>query len=334
MRRFFFIYLLLFLWSQLAYAHESRPLYLKITEETNQLALEISLPNTVNTQNLPIIYLNDHAINETAQWVAYAAGFRQKWKLPHPNKSLKGSEIKVVYPVFNPVLSSMIAITYTDLKEQILIIPPNKEKILIPKAPNASEVRWQYSILGMEHIWAGIDHLLFVICLLIITGFSKKLFITITGFTVAHSITLILSALQIISLPIPPIEATIALSIVFLCYEIIHHHQNKDSLTYRHPILVAASFGLLHGFGFAAVLGEIGLPSKHSLEALLFFNIGVEIGQVLFIASLFLIVSIGVKISKNIFSAAITKQLSTLGLKVAIYGVGIVAAYWMFDRIA
>lgn len=329
----FFIYFFLLLWSQLTYAHESRPLYLKITEDTKQLTFEMNLPNTVNAKNLPIIYLNDLIINETAQWVAYPAGYRQKWKISKSDVPLKGSEIGVTYPVFNPVLSSMIAITYSDLEEQMLIIPPNEEKVFIPKAPNASEVRWQYSILGMEHIWAGIDHLLFLVCLLIITGFSKKLFITITGFTIAHSITLILSALKIVQLPIPPIEATIALSIVFLCYEIIHHHQTKGSLTYRYPILVASSFGLLHGFGFAAVLGEIGLPTKHSLEALLFFNIGVEIGQVIFIASLFIIVVIGAMIGKKLFSIDKKEQLLNIGLNIAIYGVGILATYWMFDRI-
>ena len=333
MRKPFFTFLLLLFWSQLAVAHESRPLYLKITEDTNQLTLEINLPNSVNAQNLPLIYLNDLVLNETAQWVAYTAGFRQKWKMLKPNESLRGNTLKVNYPVFNPVISTVLSITYEDGTEQILLIPPNKEQVLIPKQSNASEVSWQYSILGMEHIWAGIDHLLFLICLLIITGFSKKLFITITGFTIAHSITLILSALKIIQLPIPPIEATIALSIVFLCYEIIHQHQHKNSLTYRYPILVASSFGLLHGFGFAAVLGEIGLPAKHHLEALLFFNIGVEIGQVIFIVGLFLIVSIGAKIGKQLFSIDTRKQVLAIGLKTAIYGVGILAAYWMFDRI-
>ena len=333
MKKVFLLFLFLFVWSLYATAHESRPLYLKIAADSNQLKFEVGLPNSVNAQNLPTIYLDDVAINEETQWVAYAAGFRQKWTMPFSNKTLKGKEIKVSYPIFNPVISTIISITYADKSEQILLLPPNEEQVMIPIEANASEVRWQYSILGMEHIWAGIDHLLFLVCLLIITGFSKKLFITITGFTVAHSITLILSALKIVQLPIPPIEATIALSIVFLCYEIIHHHQDKDSLTYRYPILVASSFGLLHGFGFAAVLGEIGLPAKHSLEALLFFNIGVEIGQVLFIGGLFLLVTISAMFGKKLFSVNKRKQLLGFGLKIAIYVVGILAAYWMFDRI-
>ena len=119
----------------------------------------------------------------------------------------------------------------------------------------------------------------------------------------------------------------------FYAYEIIHHHADKSSLTYRHPILVASSFGLLHGLGFAAVLGEIGLPKNHQNEALLFFNVGVEIGQVLFIIALFLITIVVGKMGGRFFSKTKTKKLLSLGLKVAVYFVGILAAYWMFDRI-
>lgn len=333
MKKHLFIYLLFIFQSTISFAHESRPLYLKITETTQNIAFAINLPNTVDERNAPIIYMDDIAINDTQKWSVLTAGYRQKWQQEKKDFLLKGTRIKIEYPAFNPVLSTIIALTYLDKSEQILIIPPNKKEIIIPKEVNALEVRKQYSILGMEHIWAGIDHLLFLICLVIITGFSRKLFITITGFTIAHSITLILSALKIIQLPIPPIEATIALSIVFLCYEIIHHHVTKNSLTYRYPILVASSFGLLHGLGFAAVLGEIGLPKNHAVEALLFFNIGVEIGQVIFIIALFLVALIIGKIGNKLLKKTTKKQFLSMSLKIAIYFVGILAAYWMFDRI-
>ena len=316
-----------------SFAHESRPLYLKITETTQNITFELNLPNTVDERNAPILFFNETAINDTQTWRVLSAGYRQKWQQAKGEVILKGTKIKVEYPLFNPVLSTIIAITYLDESEQILVIPPNQKETVIPKEANALEVRKQYSILGIEHIWAGIDHLLFLVCLVIITRFSRKLFITITGFTIAHSITLILSALKVIQLPIPPIEATIALSIVFLCYEIIHHHTTKDSLTYRYPILVASSFGLLHGLGFAAVLGEIGLPRNHAVEALLFFNIGVEIGQVVFMLALFLGAVIIGKIGHQLFNQTTRKQLLSIGLKVAVYGVGILSAYWMFDRI-
>lgn len=315
------------------YAHESRPLYLKITELAETISFELNLPNTVNEQNAPILYLNGTAINEVQNWRVLSAGYRQKWEQPKQDLSLKGALVKIEYPAFNPVLSTFINITYLDKTEQILILPPNKSAIQIPKEANALEVRKQYSILGIEHIWAGIDHLLFLVCLIIITSFNRKLLITISGFTIAHSITLILSALKIIQLPIAPIEATIALSIVFLCYEIIHHHQDKDSLSYRYPILVASSFGLLHGLGFAAVLGEIGLPRKYNIEALLFFNVGVEIGQILFIVALFIVVRLMSLIIGKLLDASQRRRLHAFGLKIAIYCVGILAAYWMFERI-
>lgn len=333
MKKHLLLCLLFVLQNTLSYAHESRPLYLKVTETQQNIAFELNLPNTVDERNAPIIYMDDIAINDTQIWRVLTAGYRQKWQQDNTNLTLTGTTIKIEYPAFNPVLSTIIAITFWDNSEQILIIPPNKKEIIIPKEANALEVRKQYSILGIEHIWAGIDHLLFLVCLVIITGFSRKLFITITGFTIAHSITLILSALKVIELPIPPIEATIALSIVFLCYEIIHHHATKSSLTYRYPILVASSFGLLHGLGFAAVLGEIGLPKNHSIEALLFFNIGVEIGQVIFIIALFLVALIIGKIGSKLLNRVTRIQVVSMGLKVAIYVIGILASYWMFDRI-
>jgi len=118
---------------------------------------------------------------------------------------------------------------------------------------------------------------------MLVAGVGKKLLVTITGFTIAHSITLALSALNLVRLPIPPVEAVIALSVVYLAMEIAL--QKKDSLTYRYPIAVSSSFGLLHGFGFAAVLADIGLPQVEIVTSLLFFNIGVELGQIIFVIS-------------------------------------------------
>ncbi len=333
MKKHLITYLFLFCLYTLSYAHESRPLYLKIIEQDSILYFEMNIPNTVNVQNLPIIHWDNEAINDTQNWTIHTSGFRQKWNIPISYPTLKGSNIRIEYPSFNPVLSSIIAITYKDKEEQILVIPPNKTEVNIPKEANSTAVRKQYIMLGIEHIWSGIDHLLFLVCLLIITGFSRRLFITITGFTIAHSVTLILSSLKIIQLPLPPIEATIALSIVFLCYEIIHHHNDKESLTYRYPFLVASSFGLLHGLGFAAVLRSIGLPKKHSIEALLFFNIGVEIGQVVFIIALFLAGFVVINLANRLIAYSFRKRILSLGLQMAIYIVGIVASYWMFDRI-
>ncbi|MGB5461186.1 MAG: HupE/UreJ family protein [Eudoraea sp.] len=122
---------------------------------------------------------------------------------------------------------------------------------------------------------------------MLVAGIGKKLWITITGFTIAHSITLALSALDVVRLPIPPVEAVIALSVVYLAVEIAL--QKKDSLTYRYPIAVSLSFGVLHGFGFAAVLSDIGLPQIEIVSSLLFFNVGVELGQIIFVRGILLL---------------------------------------------
>ena len=187
---------------------------------------------------------------------------------------------------------------------------------------------WQTAIayieLGIEHILIGLDHLLFVACLVYISGTKRKLILTITGFTIAHSITLFISATGIFSIPIQPVEAVIALSIVFLAWEIAKNKQ--DSISIRYPVLVSSSFGLLHGFGFAAVLGEIGLPVNEKLLALLSFNIGVELGQLIFVLALYVIFHL---------IRMVYAQLTLAHLRTPIsYTCGIVASFWMIERLA
>ena len=180
---------------------------------------------------------------------------------------------------------------------------------------------WDYLQLGLKHLVFGIDHILFVLCLLFFVPRIGPLIGVITGFTIAHSITLGLSALGTVSVPQAPIEAVIALSIIFLSIERIR--DKKDTLTYKHTWIVAAIFGLLHGFGFAGVLHEIGLPNEQLLTALLLFNVGVELGQILVIALIFL----GIAIIKKIWSDFL--QVSTLPI---LYAIGSVGAFWFIDR--
>ena len=141
----------------------------------------------------------------------------------------------------------------------------------------------RYTLLGIEHILVGIDHLLFVLALLFVVGGGWRLVQTITAFTVAHSITLGLATLGYINVSSAPVEAAIALSIVFLCVEIIHAQQGCPGITFTYPWIVAFSFGLLHGLGFAGALSEVGLPPSEIPLALLFFNVGVELGQLVFV---------------------------------------------------
>ncbi|OUR84513.1 hypothetical protein A9Q75_02370 [Colwellia psychrerythraea] len=185
-----------------------------------------------------------------------------------------------------------------------------------------------YIKIGIEHILIGLDHLLFVACLVYISGTRKKLLYTITGFTLAHSVTLFLSATNTMVIPIEPVEAVIALSIIFLAWEIAKNRQH--SLSLRYPVLVSSSFGLLHGFGFAAVLSDIGLPETEKLLALLSFNIGVELGQLLFVLALFLLVKLASVLYKWLQHKPLTLPMLRLPIS---YLCGITATFWLLERL-
>lgn len=188
----------------------------------------------------------------------------------------------------------------------------------------------RYMLLGIEHILEGLDHLLFVLALLFIVQSGWKLVQTITAFTVAHSITLAMATLGYIEMPSAPVEASIALSIVFLCSEILHARRGRAGITFSYPWIVAFSFGLLHGLGFAGALNEVGLPPTEIPVALLFFNIGVELGQLIFVftvlAALFLLRSAaGITRSSPVFVS---------GERAIVYIAGILASYWLIERTA
>jgi hypothetical protein len=186
----------------------------------------------------------------------------------------------------------------------------------------------RYTLLGIEHILEGIDHLLFVLALLFIVQTGWKLVQTITAFTVAHSITLGLATLGYINMPSAPVEAAIALSIVFLCSEILHARRGRVGLTFSYPWVVAFSFGLLHGLGFAGALAEIGLPPAEIPLALLFFNIGVELGQLLFVFAVLVVLTAWRRI------AGVTRNSAGFIAveRIAVYGIGILASYWLIER--
>lgn len=181
------------------------------------------------------------------------------------------------------------------------------------------EIASAYVVLGVEHILSGIDHLLFVIGLLFLVGFNRRLVGTITAFTLAHSLTLASSALGWLTLRSPPVEATIALSIVLIAAEALHRRQ---TLSRRWPALVAFGFGLVHGLGFAGALKQIGLPDNHLLVALLTFNVGVEIGQLLVVG-----------LAWAVCRAMRPWQNFSLARAPALYAIGGIAAYWSIGRV-
>jgi len=186
----------------------------------------------------------------------------------------------------------------------------------------------RYTLLGIEHILEGVDHLLFVLALLFVVQSGWKLVQTITAFTVAHSITLALATLGYINTPPAPVEAAIALSIVFLCSEIIHARQGRIGLTFAYPWIVAFAFGLLHGLGFASALNDVGLPPTEIPLALLFFNVGVELGQLVFVFG----VVAGLWVLRSVAGVTRSSPVFISGERIAAYVIGILSSYWLIER--
>ncbi|MFV0291745.1 MAG: HupE/UreJ family protein [Paracoccus sp. (in: a-proteobacteria)] len=197
----------------------------------------------------------------------------------------------------------------------------------VPADAGMAQILRSYIGLGITHILEGVDHLLFVFVILLVVPSRRRLFWAITAFTLAHSITLAAASLGVLNLPPPPVEAVIALSIVFLAYELTLPPVCRDRLTQRAPWLVSFAFGLIHGLGFAGALREIGLPAGDIPLALFSFNIGVEIGQLLFIATVLLI---GVTVRRLYEMTPATSRRMTL---LASYGIGSLAAFWVIERV-
>ncbi|MFT7287259.1 MAG: hydrogenase/urease accessory protein HupE [Halieaceae bacterium] len=219
----------------------------------------------------------------------------------------------------------IVRVQRLDGTTQVERLAPAQPEFLLTRSRGPGEVALSYFVLGVEHILSGIDHLLFVLALLLLVRNLRRLVLTITAFTVAHSITLVCATLGWISLPGPPVEAVIALSIVFVAAEVIHEQQGRPSLSVRAPWLVAFAFGLLHGLGFAGALQEVGLPETAIPLALLMFNVGVEAGQLLFV-----LVMVGLAVLGNRLTTLEFRPVSRL----ISYFIGTVAAFWTIERVA
>lgn len=205
-----------------------------------------------------------------------------------------------------------------------MLLTPHSPSYSIPNEQSSWEILQTYTWLGVTHILIGFDHLLFVFALLLIVKNMRRLLWTITAFTLAHSLTMAVATLGFVSVPQAPIEAIIALSILFLAMEIVHEKQGKIGLTSSYPWLIAFIFGLLHGFGFAGALSEIGIPQHAITLALLFFNIGVELGQLIFVATVILII-LGLQ---RLNYPSLINRLQTL----VVYIIGGVSAFWLIER--
>ncbi len=310
-----------------AQADDNRPLTISLTEEdTGTFEVKWKIPANVEAGFIPQLAAPDGCVagEQTRQWSdALGHWKQQQWVC---SDGISGKDIAITYAVANPGLATIARIRAGGKPAETLLLQAGEDVLHISAPEDAGDSRTfsEFVKLGFEHIWEGIDHLLFVTGLIIIAGTWRRVLVTVTGFTVAHSITLALAALDLIQLNIRAVETVIALSIVFLAVEIARGR--RDSLTWRRPVAVAASFGLLHGFGFASVLREIGLPDEGLLTALCAFNIGIEIGQVIFAGVLFGAWQIARRLQPI---SARTARMQ----KFAAYGLGITASYWLIERL-
>jgi hydrogenase/urease accessory protein HupE len=251
----------------------------------------------------------------------------QRWRIRVPD-GLDGKPIAFsqLSETRIDVLARLVRLDGTVQLERILPVNPS---FVGRPSPGPLEVVTTYTVLGIEHILVGFDHLLFVLALVLLVQGTRRLLLTITAFTAAHSLTLAGATLGWVQVPGRPVEASIALSIVFVASEIVHTRQGRFSVTQRYPWVVAFTFGLLHGFGFAGALAEVGLPQSSIPMALLFFNVGVEIGQLLFVGAVLAAIAVGWRAGQRL----LLPQPAWLW-RITPYTIGGLASFWLVERVA
>lgn len=310
-----------------AYAHDARPIVVDVVQaEDLSVNISVKVPDSLDSRYQPTVKLSENCIvlsDPILSMIRQSFIQERAWQCA---ALLSGSVIEIDFPLINPSLTTLFQISLANGVVLNKVLPPGEQQWLIPEEPSFLQIAIDYTQLGFTHILRGIDHLLFIVCLLFLAGTQWRIITAITGFTLAHSLTLALSVLGYVRLSVVAVEALIALSILFLVIEVLKN--NRQSLAWRYPIVVASVFGLLHGLGFASVLAEIGLPQLGRAQALFFFNLGVEIGQVAFIIAVIFIRFLFTKnpIAQRQFSSHSFSKV--LGL----YAIGIVSTYWFVER--
>ena len=314
-------------------AHDNRPLFVEIIEREHGLfTVHWGAPQSLPALNIPRVVLPSNCL-AVAPGPAQAEFGYANSRLQRCQGGLDGKQIEIRYPVLNPSLSTLIRLRWNSGESHSALLAPHESTFVVPHPETRSGVAREYLNLGVRHILTGYDHLLFLLCLFWIAGTGWRILIAVTGFTLAHSLTLALSALRLVDVPSAPVEAVIALSILFLAVELARGKRN--TLVFRHPVSASTAFGLLHGLGFAAVLTEIGLPQTEIPLALFFFNVGVEIGQVVFIVSLIIILATLSTLANASKKSPATHWSASAGVRGSVvYCVGIIASFWMIQRVA
>jgi len=313
-----------------ARAHESRPAYLELKETAPgrfsvrwrtpvlsgmRLPIVLKLPEDVRNLRDPVVQeLADSLVER--RWIDAGRGGLAGKRIEFPGLQLTITDV-------------LVRVELLDGRSWTSIARPSQPWMEIAAAPSGWQVAGSYLVLGVEHILGGVDHLLFVLALVLLVRGWKRLVGTITAFTVAHSITLAAATLGSVSVPGPPVEACIALSIAFVASEIVRARQGNPGMAEHWPWLVAFTFGLLHGFGFAGALREVGLPQTAIPLALAFFNIGVELGQLAFIACVLAVIVLGRKLARRM-----RIPRPPWAWRVPPYAIGGLAAFWVIQRLA
>ena len=306
-----------------ALAHENLPASLLLQQQdAQQFEVRWRIPQTQGAapEVMPVFPVGCTSVMPPRELAAPGARLRQ-WQLRCDQGLGQGGKIAFDgLPV--SALDVLVRVSHLDGNVESHIARAHQPEVVLGQAPAQSLSVASYFALGVEHILTGIDHLLFVLCLILLVPNLPSLLKTITAFTLAHSLTLALAALQLVHVPQPPVEATIALSILFLARELARR-KNGGGVALQRPWLVAFAFGLLHGFGFAGALAEVGLPQGEIPMALFLFNLGVEAGQVAFVACVLPLLYLARRLHKAwpAWTAAMP-----------VYAVGAVSGFWWLQR--
>ena len=305
-------------------AHEIRPAYLEIKEiEPTQYEIIWKVP-LLNERIPDIQPIFENGIELEAYHSTGGMSALTTFMHLTTKGDIGGASLSIKN-LSRTLIDVLVRIERSSGEVNTFLIQPSSPSAIIPSGSDRFQVAKTFGILGVEHILMGWDHLLFVLGLMLLINSRRLLITTITAFTIAHSITLILSSLGWVRLASAPVETVIALSIVFLGREYIMKMRGEPSLTAQRPWLIAFVFGLLHGFGFAGALADIGLPDHALGVSLLSFNLGVEVGQLLFVGALVIVAAIANRMVKSLLTPAIRILPG--------YLVGGMAAFWFIERL-
>jgi hydrogenase/urease accessory protein HupE len=310
-----------------AQAHDARPAHLEITETGKERYDVLWRTPTLAGNRLPVILqMPENCRNVIPPSQRDLNDSILERRIIDAGKTgLEGQVIR--FPGLQGTLVDvLVRVIRLDGTHWTKLVRPVDASFEFTATPGVRSLAGAYLAHGIEHILTGFDHLLFVFGLMLLVRSGWMLVKTVTAFTVAHSITLALAALGVVHVPGPPVEAAIALSILLLATEIVWANRGRPSLTAQWPWVVAFCFGLLHGFGFAGALSQIGLPQKDLPLALFTFNVGVEAGQLIFVGAVLGLRALLMRIKLPELAFRFARPVSS-------YAVGILAAFWFIQRL-